>query len=84
MVEQGEPRRNVQRRILLYYEKDDWKELAALIEAACTYKSVKKRRRKVLCDVQKILKAGKLDDFNAANFVLPRLFIEAEDLARLR
>jgi hypothetical protein len=80
LAEKPYPRLAVEARLLEYYRRDDWRELTALVENACTYHSVHRARKRVLRDAVLLIRAGESNGFNAAAFAVPRLFAEFEGL----
>jgi ribosomal protein L18E len=80
MAERGEPNLRLEDRLLEFYRVDNWRELNKLLESVCSYASIARHRCKTIRDVAKVMRAGEMDGFNAATYVLPRMFAELEGI----
>ncbi len=82
MAEVRAPLHVFEAEVVRFYEADDHRELMALVNELCAYDAVSKPRKAILREVPEIVRASVPRKFNAAAWLLPRLFVELEGVLR--
>jgi hypothetical protein len=82
MAEDRAPLHLFERAVTDFYEADDYRQLDGLIETLCSYGSISRGRKAMLRETPAMVRAARQSDFDAATWLLPRLFIELEGILR--